>query len=91
MIEVDAVPKSVPGLDISATEDGYIIYQPKLDRVHYLNHSAILILELSTGRNSAADIAGLIQEAYGLPEPPVTNVVDTIAQLKQEGLLELQQ
>jgi hypothetical protein len=88
MNAVDAAPKSISGLDISSTENGYIIYQPELDRVHYLNHSAILILELSNGRNSVREIAGLIQDAYGLPEPPIEMVVGMIAKLKEQGLLE---
>jgi len=88
MTVAETAPRCLPGLDISPTEDGYVIYQPELDRVHYLNHSAILILELSTGSNSAADIAGFIQEAYGLPEPPVAMVRETIAKLSEQKLLE---
>jgi len=85
---VNAAPKSICGLDISPTEDGYIIYQPELDRVHYLNHSAILILELSTGQNSVQEITSLVQDAYGLAEPPMEQVVDIIEKLRQQGLLE---
>ena len=81
-------PKAQTGLDISATEDGYVVYQPELDRVHYLNHSAVLILELCTGRNSMREIASLIQEAYSLPDPPFSKVEETVANLLALGLLE---
>jgi len=81
-------PKAKAGLDINATEGGYIVYQPELDRVHYLNHSAVLILEMCTGRNSTLEIAKLIQEAYALPEPPLAKVDETLANLDEQGLLE---
>jgi len=81
-------PKARTGLDISAAEDGYVVYQPELDRVHHLNHSAVLILELCTGRNSMREIASLIQEAYSLPDPPFSKVEETVANLLALGLLE---
>ena len=83
------VPKSKVGLDISASEDGYIVFQPELDRVHFLNHSAILILELCTGKNSTHEIAKLVQQAYALPEPPFTKVDEAVANLNELGVLEL--
>jgi hypothetical protein len=81
-------PKAIAGLDINSTDDGYIVYQPELDRVHYLNHSAVLILELCTGRNSMGEIASLIQEVYRLPAPPLPKVEETVANLLELGLLE---
>jgi hypothetical protein len=51
-------PKRVDGLEINPAEDGFIIYQPEQDRVHYLNHTAVLVLELCNGKNTAAGIAG---------------------------------
>jgi hypothetical protein len=82
-------PKCRSGLDISVIDEGYVVYQPECDRVHYLNHSATLILELCTGENPVAGIAGLMQEAYGLPEPPVAMVGETVEKLRAEGLLEI--
>ncbi|MFP5277121.1 MAG: PqqD family protein [Acidobacteriota bacterium] len=81
-------PKAKAGLDISAAEDGFIVFQPEVERVHYLNHSAVLVLELCTGRNSARDIATLVQEAYSLPSPPYQAVEETVASLGAQGLLE---
>lgn len=88
MAQGRADPQALAGLDISSTDDGYIVYQPELDRVHYLNHSAVLILELCTGRNSMGEIATLVQEAYALPDPPLTKVEETVANLLELGLLE---
>ncbi len=81
-------PKAKAGLDISSTEDGYIVFQPELDRVHYLNHSAVVIIELCTGGNSMCEIATLVQEAYALPDPPLSKVEETVANLFELGLLE---
>jgi hypothetical protein len=82
------LPKQLAGLDISEAEDGYIIYQPDLDRVHYLNHSAVLILELCNGANSLPEIAELVRQAYGLDELPEKMVGDTVATLRDQGLIE---
>lgn len=80
-------PRSIPGLDITPAEGGYIVYQPELDRVHHLNYSAVLVLELCTGSNSAAEIAGFLQEAYDMPQAPVAMVCEAIAKLNEQGLL----
>ena len=88
MFPVSAAPKAKTGLDIGPAEDGFIVYQPDLDRVHFLNHSAALVLELCTGRNSAREIAVLVQGAYALPEPPFAMVDETVANLNEQGLLE---
>ena len=83
-------PKAKAGLDISVAEGGFIVFQPEIDRVHYLNHSAVLVLELCTGQNSAREIATLVQEAYSLPDPPCQMVDETVSNLGAQGLLESQ-
>ncbi len=88
MVPGGSVPKAKEGLDISTAEDGYIVFQPESDRVHYLNHTAVLVLELCTGGNSAGEIAALIQQAYALPDPPYEAVEEAVASLKEQGLLE---
>ena len=80
-------PKQIDGLDVDQTDEGYIIYEPDRDRVHYLNATAALILELCNGTNSAAGIAELVREAFDLAEPPTQTVQDVLAQMKDEGLL----
>ena len=84
---MDSNPRHINNLDINPADDGYIIYQPELDRVHYLNATAVLILELCTGSNSSEEIIDLVQQAYGLPEAPVEVVGEALKQLKAEGLL----
>lgn len=79
-------PQHVDGLDISPAEDGYIVYQPELDRVHFMNATAVLILELCNGKNSEQEIVDLIREGCGL-ENPAEVVKETLAKMKTEGLL----
>ena len=81
-------PKHVDGLDINPADDGYIIYQPDQDRVHYMNATAVLILELCNGTNSEEEIVDLVKQAYGLPDSPSEVVQNALKQLKSEGLLE---
>jgi len=80
-------PTHADNLDISPADGGYIIYQPEQDRVHFLNPTAVLILELSNGKNAPEEIVELVKQAYGLAEPPVKEVQEALKQLKAEGLL----
>jgi len=81
-------PKRVDGLEINAVEDGFMIYQSEKDRVHYLNHTAVLILELCNGRNLPTQIAELVKTAYGLSNAPEKEVSEILAKMKDEGLTE---
>jgi len=64
-----------------------MVYQAGHNRVHYLNHTAVLVLELCNGRDSEEKIAGIVQEAYGLPESPEMEVRDIIAKMQTEALV----
>lgn len=80
-------PQRASGLEINTIKDGFMIYQVDRNRVHYLNHTAVLILELCNGQDSVAKIAGLVQEAYGLKESPESEVHDIITKMESESLL----
>jgi len=80
-------PKHIDDLDLSPADDGYIIYQPLSDRVHFLNPTAVLILELCNGENSPEQIVDLVKQAYGLPDAPVKDVHEALKQFKADGLL----
>ena len=77
----------VEGIDVTPAADGYVIYDPERDRVHYLNHTAALVLEFCTGEHSQADIVAMLQLAYELPNPPELEVQDCIDHLREEGLI----
>ena len=80
-------PRPAEGIEISEVADGYVIYDPKQDRVHYLNQTAVVILELCNGQVTAGELASLIQDAYDLPEPPAEEVADCVQRLIEEGLV----
>jgi hypothetical protein len=80
-------PKHNDGLEINPVADGYIVYQPKEDRVHYLNHSAAVVLELCNGENSRDDILQIMQMAYDLPESPDELVNECLDKFTGEGLI----
>lgn len=80
-------PQRAAGIEINEVADGYVAYDPVNDRVHYLNHTAALILEFCTGENSDDEITHLLGAAYDLPEPPLIEVAECLAQLRDERLV----
>jgi hypothetical protein len=80
-------PTSVPGLEINPVADGYIVYQTDRDRIHYLNATAAIVLELCNGRNAVDDLPELLRLAFDLSEPPVDAVVACLKTLSSEGLI----
>ncbi len=83
----DGRPVRAEGLDANEVPDGFVVYDPARDRVHYLNHTAALVLELCTGELAADGIAAWLQRAYELPEPPEQEVGDCLDWLRREGLV----
>jgi coenzyme PQQ synthesis protein D (PqqD) len=83
----DALPRRAEDIEVNRVPDGYIVYQPSHDRVHYLNHTAVLVLELCTGRVRASDMPRLLKDAYDLPEPPTDEVAACLDTLSAEGLI----
>lgn len=81
-------PRQVDGLDIEPAEDGYIVFQPEQDRVHYLNPAAVLILHLCDGTNTAASVVSLVREAYKDSEViPPESVTAALQKLTEAGLI----
>jgi len=80
-------PRRLAGLDINQIEDGFVIYQADRDRAHYLNHSAVAVLELCDGRRSVSQIAECIRKLYGLETAPRRDVEGVVAKLAGEGLI----
>jgi hypothetical protein len=82
-----ALPRRAENIEINPVPDGYIVYKPSQDRVYYLNHTAVLVLELCTGRVRAADIPRLLKDTYDLPQPPTDEVAACLETLSTEGLV----
>jgi hypothetical protein len=84
-----AKPRLVKGLQITHVDDGYIVYDASRERVHYLNHTAGLVMDLCTGQNRWSAIAALVGKAFDLPRAPIREVGAILTQLTGEGLVSL--
>ena len=80
-------PTRAEGLDRNETDDGMIVYQESTDRVHHLNPTAAVILELCDGSRTAGEIAAAVAEVFGLASPPEAETADCLEDLGREGLI----
>lgn len=80
-------PVRAPDIEIREVSDGYVAYDAARDRLHFLNATAMMLLELCDGRLQARDLPEFIASAYRLPEPPSAEVETCLDQLLAEGLL----
>ena len=85
-----AVIKQVDGLDVNEVQDGYVVYQPEQDRVHYLNTTAAVIFEYCDGLQTAEDIVRQVAVAFDVPEARRDEIRFCLENLVKEGLVEAQ-
>jgi hypothetical protein len=83
----ERTPKQAEGLEVNRLSDGYVVYQADRDRIHYLNHTAVLVLEMCTGTLRADEMPILLKKAYDLSEPPTDEVAECLTKLLDEGLI----
>ncbi len=86
---VDALDylKQVEGLDINQVEDGFILYDPEKDMVHFLNHTALFVLELCNGRHRAGEILEIVKGTFELKETPDREIRDILDRFIHQGLV----
>lgn len=75
------------GLEVNRMPDGYVVYQPERDKVHYLNPSAAMIFELCGEKTTFAAITAYLQEIYALSVPPGGEVRACLDELVAEGII----
>jgi hypothetical protein len=85
----DAIYAQTPGCEVSHMPDGFVVYQAKEEKVHYLNPTASMIYELCGSKLTVAGIAAYLQKSFSLPEPPMAEVVHCIDTLVAQRLIEL--
>jgi predicted TPR repeat methyltransferase len=78
-------PKIHPAILLSPVENGYVAYDPVLDRLHQLNPLAALLAELCDGSRSADEIRLLVEPL--LPEGKAGEIDRWIAEGLKAGLL----
>ena len=81
-------PQMVAGLEVDAVSDGYVVHDSRRDRIHYLNQTAAVVLELCNGRFAEKDMPLFLQRAFDLPEAPLSDVATCLASLRHEGLID---
>jgi len=84
---MDDYPQSTSAAQIEKIADGFMLHQPEKSRVHYLNHTAVIILELCNGRLSPEEIAVALQHFYELRDPPLAEVCECLALLRKQELI----
>jgi coenzyme PQQ synthesis protein D (PqqD) len=75
-------------IDISPVADGYVVYDTGADMVHYLNHTASMVLELCTGRETITEIAALLAEVFHDVPDVQQAVAGCVEQLRRLGLVQ---
>jgi predicted TPR repeat methyltransferase len=86
---VMANPRLKPGILLSPVEDGYVAYDPALERLHHLNPVAALLAELCDGSRSADEIRELA--APLIPDGRAAEIDKWIADATAGGLLASQE
>lgn len=62
---------AVGNFEFSQVPDGFVIYDEKNEKVHYLNPSAAVIYMLCDGNRTADEIISFLKDAYDLSEADV--------------------
>ena len=75
------------GLDVNEVPDGYVIYQTKADRVHYLNKIAAIVFELCDGARGADDIIARVSKMFELEGTADGEIEACVQSLLKEGLV----
>jgi Coenzyme PQQ synthesis protein D (PqqD) len=83
----DLYPKMAEGLEINVVSDGYVVHDARSGRIHYLNQTSSVILELCNGTVAESHLPRLLQLSYELAEAPVADVAECLAALRREGLI----
>jgi hypothetical protein len=87
-IDWDMRPRRADGLELNDVTDGFLVYQPARDRVHYLNPTAAILLQICDGSLRAAELPPFLATAFDLAAPPQAEVAACLIKLLAEGLLE---
>ncbi len=81
-------PRAVGALVLSELEGGLRVRRPDSSREQELNNTAAIVLELSDGSRSVADIAQAVAELFELASVPLTEVSACVERLRVLRLLE---
>lgn len=84
----DSTPRRAPDLEVREVPDGFVVYDPVRDRLHFLNGSAAFVLECCDGATRVDVLPALLGAAFRLESDPLTEVDACLARLVAEGLVD---
>lgn len=74
-------------LEIREVPDGYVVYDPARDRLHFLNGAAAFVLQCCDGATRADELPALLAAAFRLDADPVAEADACVARLLSEQLV----
>lgn len=80
-------PLRADGIELEEVADGYLAVDHRNERVHYLNHTAAMVLELCSGEREVEEIARVLQRTYDLGRPPYEDVSACLGELVAADLV----
>jgi hypothetical protein len=86
-IAPDSTPRRARDLEIREVPEGFVVYDPARDRLHFLNGSATFVLECCDGATRVDELPGMLAEGFGLDADPVAEVDACLDRLLGEGLV----
>src|SRR5262245_21617880 len=78
-------PLRAPDVSIAAVPGGYVLRDLTHKKLHHLNATAALAIELADGTRSVEEIAELIARAWNVAPAPVEAVADVLTRLGEDG------
>ena len=86
----DATPRRNPDLETREVPEGFVVYDPARDRLHFLNGSATFVLECCDGATRVDELPALLGAAFRLDADPLVEVDACLARLVAEGLVTIE-
>ena len=83
----DSTPRRAPDLEVREVPDGFVVYDPVRDRLHFLNGSAAFVLECCDGATRVEELPALLGAAFHLDANPFDEVEACLTRLTAEGLV----
>lgn len=80
-------PRRADALEVREVPDGFVVYDPARDRLHFLNGTAAFVLESCDGATPVKALPALVAAAFRLDADPVDEVGACVQRLLTEGLL----
>jgi hypothetical protein len=88
-LPADSTPRRVPDLEIREVPEGFVVYDPSRDRLHFLNGSAAFVLECCDGATRVEELPALLSAAFRLDADPFDEVEACLARFSAEGLVSI--